>query len=213
VAKKCKYCGNHFVPKYSSLETYCQDDDCRYKYAIEVLAKKKEAEKKKIAKQWKTDKAVLKEKIKGIPELKKDLEREINKICCLIDLGSGCISCNGHTTPQCGHYHSVNSNGSIRYNLDNLHLQDYSCNSAKGGNIHKYDLGLIDRYGKQYWEYVKFELVEKYPYLKMTISEYKEKILIARRIVKWLQLQEKKYTPKERLSLRKKYNNEIGIYI
>ena len=158
------------------------------------------------------EKKELKEKYNGIPEYKKLLETEINRICCLIDKSSGCISCNGQTTPQAGHYHSVHSNGSIRYNLDNLHLQDYGCNCEKGANIHKYDLGLIKRYGKEYWEYVKFDIVSKFPLLKMAVFEYKEKISLARQVVKHLKLENKTYSAIERLELRKEYNEFLGIY-
>jgi hypothetical protein len=204
--KKCKHCGNTFVPKFSSLDKFCYEEDCRIAYAREKVAQMKAAK-------WKIQKAKLKENVKGIPGYKKDLEKEINKICCLIDFGSGCISCNGHTTPQAGHYHTVNSNGSIRYNLDNLHLQDYNCNHEKSGNIHQYDCGLIERYGMPYWGYVKFDIVRKYPLIKMTLSEYKEKIEIAKSIVKELKYENKTYTPQERLALRQEYNEKIGIYI
>lgn len=210
--KKCKYCQEPFTPRFSSLEKSCQKENCRVQYAMEVVAKQKETQKKLVAQKWKAEKAVLKDKLKGIPEYKKDLEKEINKICCLIDYKAGCISCKSQSTPQAGHYHTVQSNGSIRYNLDNLHTQDYNCNCAKGGNLHQYDLGLIDRYGADYWEYVKFDLVSKYPLLKMTIPDYKEKIIIARRIVKELQAENKIYSPIQQFLLRKRYNYEIGIY-
>lgn len=203
--KKCKNptCGKSFVPKQFNQQA------CNYSCAIAVAKIKTAA---KVKKENALEKSILKEKLRDIPELKKELEKEINAICRLIDLKSGCISCGGHTTPSGGHYHSVGANGSIRFNLDNIHLQDYGCNGEKGGNIHKYDLGLIERYGKDYWEYVKFDLVAKYPVLKMAKFEYDEKISIARGIVKWLKLQNKTYDSKERISLREKYNCEIGIY-
>lgn len=213
MAKKCIVCGNAFVPKFSSFEKSCQNDDCRVSYSLSVLAKQKTEKQKKIAREWKEEKKVIKEKIMTLSDWQKLLEKPINKICCLIDFGSTCISCNGKTTPQAGHYHTVGSNKSIRFNLDNLHLQDYHCNCEKSGNIHQYDLGLIKRYGKEYWEYVKFDIVGKYPLLKIPKEEYQHKISIANSIVKWLQLQNKNYSPIERLQLRKKYNKEIGIYL
>lgn len=148
-----------------------------------------------------------------LTDWQKLLEKEVNNIARLIDKDSGCISCGGHTTPSGGHYHSVKSNGSIRFNLDNIHLQDYNCNGNKGANIPKYDLGLIKRYGKQYWEYVKFDIVNKFPLLKMARFEYEEKIKIARSIVKHLKLENKTYSPTERIELRKKYNKMLGIYV
>jgi hypothetical protein len=150
-------------------------------------------------------------KLDGVKRLKKDLEKEINAIVRLIDKGSGCISCGGHTTPQAGHYHTVQSNGSIRYNLHNLHLQDYNCNCSKSGNIHQYDLGLMNRYGKDYWEYVKFEIVKEYPLIKLTESQYINAIKIARTIKQELTC-ESTYTAKDRMLLRNKINKQIGIY-
>lgn len=213
MAKKCKHCGDPFKPKYDSLEKFCQKEDCRIAYARDKVAKIREEQKRAAEKKWKQQKAVYKENIKGIPGYKKDLEKEINRICCLIDFGTGCISCRGTTTPQAGHYHTVKSNGSIRYNLHNLHMQDFNCNHEKGGNIHQYDVGLIYRYGKRYWNYVKFDLVQKYPLVKLSLSEYKEKIAIAREIVAFLKEENKIYSAKERIDLRKKYNKKIGIYL
>jgi len=215
----CKYCGKKFEQKIFNYR-YCeQTEECKQAgtEAKNILIKKamdkvKSDKEKKSKSEWKEQKKSIKENIKGIKEFKKDLERYINKICCLIDKNAGCISCNGITTPQAGHYHTVQSNGAIRFNLDNLHMQDYNCNCEKGGNIHKYDLGLIERYGKEYWEYVKFEIVSKYPTLKLHIHEYKEKISIAISIVKWLDIQNREFTAKERLELRKKFNEQLAIY-
>lgn len=209
---KCRICGEKFTPKFSSFEKTCQLDNCRTQWAMSEVAKQKTAKEKKVKQDWNKEKLEMKEKLKTLSDWQKDLEKPINKICCLIDFGSGCISCNGTTTPQAGHFHTVKSNPSIRYNLHNVHLQDYNCNCAKGGNIQKYDVGLIERYGKEYWEFVKFDIVREYPLLKMAKHEYQEKIDKANAIVKWLQLQGKSYNKSERLELRKKYNLEIGIY-
>lgn len=209
---KCKICLIKFEPKFSSLEPTCGAIDCKVKYAMQVVSKQKEKQVKDKKQSWNKEKLEIKEKLKTLTDWQKDLEKPINKICCLIDFGSGCISCNGKTTPQAGHFHTVKSNPSIRFNLDNLHLQDYNCNCAKGGNIQKYDIGLIERYGKEYWEYVKFDIVAKFPLLKMHKNEYQEKISIANGIVKWLQLQNKTYNTQERIELRNKFNNQIGLY-
>lgn len=211
--KRCKVCGEKFTPSYSSLEPTCQEYDCKVAFALKTVEKQRaDREKKKKQAAAKETKA-LRDKWKDAPELKKELEKEVNSISRILDAKSGCISCNGHTTPSGGHYHSVGANGSLRYNLDNIHLQDYNCNGNKGGNIIKYDLGLIERYGKEYWEYVKFELVHKYPILKMAKHEYESKISIARGIVKWLKLQDRTFTPKERLEYRKKFNEQLGMYL
>lgn len=103
----------------------------------------------------KETKAKLKDGSRSASYFPNLLQKEINLISRLIDKDTGCISCGGHTTPAGGHYHAVGGNSSLRYNLHNIHLQDFGCNNRKGANIPKYDLGLIERYGKPYWEYVK----------------------------------------------------------
>jgi len=201
--KNCIECGNLFL-QYNSLVKVCST-----KCAIEHAKKKT---KKQSQKDWSKEKKELKQKLMTLTDWQKLLEKEINHIARLIDFGSGCISCGGHTTPSGGHYHSVKSNGSIRFNLDNIHLQDYHCNVEKSANLHNYDLGLIDRYGKEYWEYVKFDIVRLFPLLKMAKNDYSQKIKTARSIVKHLKLENKTYNTTERLELRKKFNAMIGIY-
>ncbi len=201
--KKCVICEVSFMPNKTTVRVCSLD--CALAFAKNKVAKQEQNE-------WKQRKKETSIKLKTLSDWQKELEKPINKICCLIDLGTGCISCNGHTTPQCGHFHSVKSNPSIRYNLHNLHLQDYNCNCAKGSNVQKYDLGLINRYGKEYWEFAKFGIVNQYPILKLQKNEYQEKISIANSIVKELKENTKIYTPLERIELRKKSNIQIGIY-
>jgi len=65
-------------------------------------------------------------------------------------------------------------------------------------------------FGKDHLEIVM--ALKSYPALRITIEEIKEKISIARSIVKWLKLQEREFTTIERLELRRSINNQIGIY-
>jgi hypothetical protein len=203
--RKCVYskCKVKFTPTSNTQTAHSME--CAIKHAKEL------AEKKKL-KISLLEKQKLKKALTGLPELKKLLETQINTICRLLDKGSGCISCGGHTTPQSGHYHSVQKNGSIRFNLFNVHLQDYNCNCAKGGNLHQYDLGLIKMYGKEYWEYVKFELPLKYPVLKLTVPEITEAIQRAKEITKRLKEADITYSMEQRKRLRHEYNEYIGIY-
>lgn len=201
--RKCLNCKNKFKPT-SATQTVCSQR-CAIEYA-KAKATKQKAENNALEKQK------LKNSITGVPELKKLLETQINAICREIDKGSGCISCGGHTTPQAGHYHTVQAYGSIRFNLFNVHLQDYNCNCAKGGNVHQYDLGLIKVYGKEYWEFVKFELPLKYPILKPTKPELLEWIEKAKLELKNLKKENRTYDFKERIEMRKSINENIGIY-
>ena len=200
--KKCKQCGELFTPT-RPLEYVC-GFKCAMDRTYDLNLKKKE---KAINDKVKD----MKESLKGLAEFKKDLEREINTIVRLIDKGCNCISCNARGN-SAGHFHSVAANGSIRYNLHNLHLQEYSCNGEKGGNVIKYGQGLIEIYGKEYKEYVEYDLVRLYPNLKITIAELKEAIGKARNVVKILKTEDKEYSPEERLQRRTFFNKIIGIY-
>lgn len=197
--RKCLNCKKKFTPSSSNHVV------CSSACAIAHVKSKKE-------KKAKEDRAKLKDNLTGIPELKKTLETLINSICRELDKGMGCISCGGHSTPQAGHYHTVQAFGSIRFNLHNIHLQDYNCNCAKGGNIHNYDLGLIKMYGKEYWEYVKFELPLKYSILQPKKFELIEYISKAKELLKSLKNAKIEYSMNQRLRLRTEYNKFIGIY-
>jgi len=50
------------------------------------------------------------------------------------------------------------------------------------------------------------------PPIKLSIEEIKEAIPIARGILKWCKLQNRKFTLEERIELRRKFNNQLGIY-
>lgn len=201
--RKCLNCKESFKPT-SNTQTACS-----MSCAIEYSKKKSTKDKLKINA---SEKQKLKKALTGLPELKKLLEAQINTICRELDKGSGCISCGGHTTPQAGHYFSKGSTPSLRYNLFNVHLQDFNCNCAKGGNIHQYDLGLIKMYGKEYWEYVKFELPIKYPVLKLTLPEVEEAIFKAKELLKTMRKANITYSVEQRKRLRHEYNEYIGIY-
>lgn len=201
--RKCISCKNKFKPNFNTQTA------CSMQCAIEYVKKQGEKKKSEIKR---LEKEKLKKGVTGLPELKKLLETQINAICRLLDKETRCISCGGHTTPAAGHYHSVGSSPSIRFNLFNVHLQDFNCNNMRSGNLHQYDLGLIKIYGKEYWEYVKFELPKHYTVLKLTKSELYEAINKAKELVKRLKDANITHSAEQRIRLRSEYNRYIGIY-
>lgn len=202
--RKCLNCKDKFKPTSDTQSV------CSFTCSMEYAKNKVKKDKTKISR---LEAQKMRDSIIGVPELKKFLETQINTICRLLDKDSGCISCGGHTTPQSGHYHTVQSNGSIRFNMFNVHLQDFNCNCAKGGNIHNYDLGLIKMYGKEYWEYVKFQLPQDYPILKLTKPELMDAIAKAKELVKRLKQADITHSMSQRIRLRGEYNKYIGIYL
>lgn len=206
--KICRDCGDEFKPFKT---TDCRCVDCTIKKAVKDNQRKRD-------RAFKEEGVARRKKLKQMKIANKshaswqsDLQPFINTICRLIDHGLKCISCPGKGT-QAGHYHSRGANNSIRFNLHNLHTQEYNCNVGRGSNRTGYNLGLVERYGKSYQEFVEYELVRKYPFVKLSIPELHECISRAKRIIVELKDIDRVYTADERYWLREKYNAEIGIY-
>lgn len=144
--KKCKNCKCSFIPK-QPLQLVCS-----YKCAADKA-------KKEALKERKSETKSLKEKLTSTSELKKKLEKVINEICRELDKGFACICCGSiDGKGQAGHFHSVGSSPEIRFNLNNIHKCCYRCNVELSGNITGFILGLRQRYGLEYSEFVLTEL-------------------------------------------------------
>ncbi len=201
--KKCKYCNEPFVPQ-RPLQYLC-GPHCAWKYT-------EKQKRDKAAKDWKVEKARLTEKLMTTTDYEKKLQVEINAIVRLIDAGCTCISCGNLKRAFAGHFHSTGANKSITFHLDNIHIQDFNCNGERGGNVVKYGQGLIAWYGKEYKEYVEYNLVRLYPSMKWSKEDLTEWTRKAREIRKDLEKINLQYSAANRMRLRKKYNKMLGIY-
>lgn len=203
--KTCKQCKRKFEQK-QPLQYVCSLE-CSIDYA-------KELEEKRQNKEFKTYKKEIKEKHKTISQYKKDLEKEINLIVRLIDKDKPCMMCGNPEMKRVNacHYHSVGANDTLRFNLFNIWAGCHKCNGELGGNITGYDIQLIEKYGREKWEYVKFSLTRTYSHIGLTISEIKELTLEARKIAKELKSIGLLYPCTMRWKLREKYNKRLGIY-
>jgi hypothetical protein len=206
MAKKCKYCGNPFTPKFSSFEKHCQSDDCRYKYAMEELAKRKVADKKKQEKLVKEKMSQYKD---NTTNWKNKLQAEINTIVRAIDNGLPCLAKKRFGKIHAGHVFSRGSNTTIRFNLHNIHRQNAQSNHFQNddGLLRE---GLTNEYGQDYMSFVS-EL-RRTPALEYKNIEYKEFALKAHDIATRLLKLNLEYSLKNRLIMRNKINQEIGIY-
>jgi len=82
------------------------------------------------------------------------LQKKINKIARLIDVGLPCISSGLHVDEyDAGHFISTGANVSQSLNLHNIHKQSVFHNRHKGGANLEYYRGLIVRYGQDYADY------------------------------------------------------------
>jgi hypothetical protein len=180
-------------------------------WSMQEVSKQKEKVIKAKKQAWTKEKLELKKKLMSLSDWKNELQREINAIVREIDKGHGCIATGSHSGQQhAGHYISSGSNPTLRFHLENIWLQSMHSNSWKSGDTIRYQQGIIDLYGKDYLDYLNS--LQSIKPLQLKSKDIEEKIPIARGILKWLKLQNRKFTKEERLSLRIKFNNELGIY-
>jgi hypothetical protein len=180
----------------------------------EIIKKSTITAKKEVTKIRKAKDKETRESLKTHSDYLAGLQKEINSIVRLIDSRTFCISSMRPLNPKfdAGHYYSVGSNPSIRFNLFNIYAQSVHENQHKGGNPIEFLSGLKIVYGLEHSEYVQ-DLKRRYPVLKLSIPEIQEATSKARVIVKYLKEQDKTYLePSERLRLRGVFNYRIGIY-
>jgi len=218
--KKCKGIGIAFGFSGCGIETLNREHGlcsaCRYEFYMTDERGKIEFAKRKLKNHTQKEKAFksdLRQKLKTNADYVKELQKEINTIVRLIDKGSQCISTLKPLNSKfdAGHFYSCGSNPSLRFHLDNIHAQSVYANQYLSGDQMNYLNGLETVYGTNYKNYV-IDLKRKYPILKLSINELKEKIVIAKEIVNNLKYADLLYKPQDRVYLRDIYNERIGIY-
>jgi hypothetical protein len=176
-----------------------------------------EAYKKEVAKRIKKEANDQTKRIKVVvyeKENKKYLQNEINKLARMIDAKFGydtCICCHrgfGAQTDGC-HFHSVGSNPTLRYNLDQIHSGSSYCNDYSNTHLSGYKEGLATRYSKEYQDYVVNQLPILYKEIHLTAHDIAEKLVIVRRLIRELP----KMNFKDAMEARSELNKEIGIYL
>ena len=138
------------------------------------------------------------------------LQPIINEIARLIDFGQACIATGDFGKMNGGHYISVGANRTTALNLHNIHIQSFASNHHKSGDPIKYRLGLIERYGNDYFEYVEF--IQQHKPLHITKKDMIEITKKATFIRNELKRNEEQKTAIERIELRNQINLKLGIY-
>lgn len=166
--KKCKNCQSKFNPKLFN-QKYCLKDDCISVMTKEAIQKANEKKKK----EWNKRKSKLKESVKTHKDYLRDLQIVFNKFIRLRDKDKGCISCGKELKGKsdAGHFYSVGSSPSVRFNELNVHGQCVYCNQHLHGNIHAYTELLPQRIGVPMFQQLKRLRNESNKY---TIEELKE---------------------------------------
>lgn len=204
---RCLNCKQKFTP-IRFLQKHCNDEKCvdaSIQYARDKVKLNK-------SKEWQNEKQSLKTALKSLTDWNNDLQKEINLIIRLIDKGHPCISSQRSLGKNfdAGHLYSRGSNPQIRFHLFNIFAQSVHDNQWKSGNGLEFVNGIELTFGTEIKEYCLS--LKGLKENKLTIDELKDKICIARSIVKWLKLQDRTFTTAERIGLRKEFNLKIGIY-
>jgi hypothetical protein len=209
-------CGKLTTHRVNGLGKMCcytdfllNSENGKIKLAKSIIYAKKETKKSENA-----FKNTLKENIKTLSDYQKELQKEINTIVRLIDKGFQCISTGKPLNDKfdAGHLFSVGSNPTLRFNLLNIYAQSVYANQYLSGDQINFIKGIEENYGNGLKSIV-MRLKSDYNTIKLSKEDLKEKIIIARSIVKHLKLENKIYNSVERIELRKKYNKMLGIYV
>jgi len=199
--KTCVY-GHKFVPKNSFQK--CDIIECCIRQA-----KDKSAEKE--ARKSATEKKVWHLKNDKTSVFESKLQIEINAIARAIDFGQPCIatfSLSGKMNG--GHYISVGSNSTIRYNLHNIHIQSEHSNKWKSGDTIRYQDGIVKVYGQKYLDFMN-SLKSTEP-IKLGKDRIIELIPIAKKIRKSIEEKQLQLSHKQRIILRNEVNETLSIY-
>lgn len=140
----------------------------------------------------------------------KHLQPIINEISRLIDHGQSCIASGNYGKMNGGHYISVGANRTTALNLHNIHIQSFESNHFKSGDQIKYRLGIIERYGNNYFEFI--ESLQQHRPVHLSTNEMINISLKANKIRLELKSNVEQKTPFERIELRNRINLELGIY-
>lgn len=149
--KRCAACKTVFQPQ-RSMQKVC-GPKCAADWAAKVAKQKTDRAKRDERKSLRE--ALDKAKTRGTHL--KELQTAFNQWVRLRDAGRACISCGRHHQGQwhAGHYRSVGSEPSLRFEPDNVHLQCAPCNTHLSGNLIPYRANLIKKIGLERVEWLE----------------------------------------------------------
>lgn len=174
---KCTYCKERFPRK--QMVNIISGNYCGYEHVLEhVKVKEEERRQKQIARAYGSNSG--RKKGKTQKECNNDLKtrKGAAKTACHAyirarDKGLPCICCGRPTDAdsQAGHWIPSGQNPQVRFNEDNIHLQNLNCNYFKGGDSGNYKYNLIKKIGVE-----RSEILEslKGGIMKRTAEDYLE---------------------------------------
>lgn len=172
--KKCKQCGEAFIPDRPIMSTCSYT--CAIEYAKAQKIKRDGTEKRKSLKAFNdSDKNVLKRKAIQV----------FNAYIRARDKDKPCVSCgykDGARQIHAGHYRPAGNVAILRFDERNVHAQCSICNNHLSGNLVNYRKELINRIGLDQVEELEATNEPK----QYTVEEYAEIIKIYKAKIKEL---------------------------
>jgi hypothetical protein len=146
--KKCKVCQEFFTPIQFAQTA------CGYKCAI-IHSKNLKLQKE--LKDWKAEKAILKDKLKTLGQYEAEAKKSFQKWIRMRDDKQPCISCGIQQTDlwDGGHYKKAEIYSGVIFDENNCHRQCRKCNRFLNGNELNYRQGLIQRYGIEFADQIE----------------------------------------------------------
>jgi len=206
--KICKFegCESEAInfPNSAIKQRYCRDHAISHTVS---KVRKESIKKAKTEKKENTDDLMSCDKYRA-----KYVQPIINEIARLIDYGQPCIATGKYNGKMNGgHYHAVGSNRTLALNLHNIHIQSFESNHFKSGDNLLYKEGLIKTYGLDYFE--RIESLKQTKPIKLTKSELIEIKKLATQVRNNIKKEDLIIrSPENRILLREKINDFIGIY-
>jgi len=135
---------------------------CSYECLKEYTSKNMDKIRSRVMKEKRQQDRVIKEKLKTRSQWKREAQTAVNRYVRWRDRDRGCISCGRSLQSDsvgggydAGHMLSRGAHGHKCFRTDNIHGQCKHCNRYLSGNVDKFRVGLVWRYGQAYVDRVE----------------------------------------------------------
>ncbi|RTP45014.1 hypothetical protein EKN37_21075 [Enterobacter hormaechei] len=162
--RKCKVCGEYFVPKFHDIRIrWCSPEHGAILAMEEREKEKVKAAAKRIKEQKEAEKAGRKrrqekrESLKSKSRWDKEAQSAFNRYIRIRDEGKECVSCGNPllgksnyltgSAIDASHYRSRGAASHLKFNVFNVHSACTRCNRQLSGNAVEYRIRLIERIG------------------------------------------------------------------
>ncbi|EPK1263191.1 recombination protein NinG [Enterobacter kobei] len=164
--RKCKVCGEYFVPKFHDIRIrWCCPEHGAILAMEEREKEKVKAAAKRIKEQKEAEKAGRKrrkakrESLKSKSQWDKEAQSAFNRYIRIRDEGKPCVSCGNPligksnyltgSAIDASHYRSRGAASHLKFNVFNVHSACTRCNRQLSGNAVEYRIRLIERIGQE----------------------------------------------------------------